>query len=309
MTAKKRWDIERSRNEFSPHYLEHEKFSTKGHGRHPIDKYLRPGRIPHIWCSACGLGISVTCFIKALEETDIPLEKNCVVSGIGCTGRVAGYLNMDSYHTTHGRPIPFATGLKLANPELVVTVYSGDGDLFAIGGNHFIHAARRNVDINVICVNNFNYGMTGGQAGPTTHIKAKTTTTPYGNFEQPFNLPHVAIASGAVYVARWTTLHARRLKESIKEALNKRGFTFIEIISPCPTAYGRRNKIGTGLEEMKYYKERSIIKHNADPAEADLSMGGDLVVGKFKDVDRPTFLDMLNEGVMDKFTKKAGGMK
>jgi 2-oxoglutarate ferredoxin oxidoreductase subunit beta len=306
---KKKWDIEKSRDDFTPHYLEHDRFSAKGHGQHPMDRYLRPGRIPHIWCSGCGLGIATTCFIKALEESGLPLEKNCVVSGIGCTGRVAGYLNVDSYHTTHGRPIPFATGLKLGNPDLTVSVFSGDGDLFAIGGNHFIHAARRNVDINVICVNNFNYGMTGGQGGPTTHIKAKTTTTPYGNFELPFNLPHVAIASGAVYVARWTTLHARRLKESIKEALEKRGFTFVEIISPCPTAYGRRNKLGSGLDEMKYYKERSVIKHNADPAEAYLNVGGDILIGKFKDEDRPTFMDLQKEGILNKFSKNGGGKR
>jgi 2-oxoglutarate ferredoxin oxidoreductase subunit beta len=274
-----------------------------------MDKYLRPGRIPHIWCSGCGLGIATTCFIKALEETGIQLEKNCVVSGIGCTGRIAGYLKLDSYHTTHGRPIPFATGLKLGNPELVVTVFSGDGDLFAIGGNHFIHAARRNVDMNVFCVNNFNYGMTGGQVGPTTHMKGRTTTTPYGNFEHPFNLPHVAIASGAVYVARWTTLHVRRLKEAMKEALLKRGFCFIEIIAPCPTAYGRRNRLGSGLDEMKYYKERSVIKHNADPAEAELSLGGDIVIGKFKDEEKPTFLEIQKEHILDMFSKKGGGNK
>jgi 2-oxoglutarate ferredoxin oxidoreductase subunit beta len=309
MAKKTNWDIEKSRDDFTPPYMTHDRFSAKGHGQHPMDQYLRPGRIPHIWCSGCGLGIAMTCFIKALEETGLPFEKNCVVSGIGCTGRVAGYLNVDSYHTTHGRPIPFATGLKLGNPDLTVSVFSGDGDLFAIGGNHFIHAARRNVDINVICVNNFNYGMTGGQGGPTTHIKAKTTTTPYGNFELPFNLPHVAIASGAVYVARWTTLHARRLKESIKEALNKRGFTFVEIISPCPTAYGRRNKLGTGLDEMKYYKERSVIKHNADPEEAYLNVGGDILIGKFKDEDRPTFLDLQKEGILNKFAVNGGGKK
>ena len=309
MIVHKRWDIERSRDRFSPHYLEHEKWKTGDYGAHPIDKYLRPGRIPHIWCSGCGLGIAMTCFISALEESGIPLNRNCIVSGIGCTGRIAGYLKLDSYHTTHGRPIPFATGLKLGNPELVATVFSGDGDLFAIGGNHFIHAARRNVDINVICVNNFNYGMTGGQVGPTTPMKARTTTTPYGNFEQAFNLPHVAIASGAVYVARWTTLHARRLKNSIKEALLKKGFCFIEIIAPCPTAYGRRNRIGTGLDEMKYYKERSVIKHNADPAEAELVLGGDILVGKFRDVEKPTFLDLQKEGILDVVSVKSGGGK
>jgi 2-oxoglutarate ferredoxin oxidoreductase subunit beta len=158
-------------------------------------------------------------------------------------------------------------------------------------------------------VNNFNYGMTGGQVGPTTHLKAKTTTSPYGNFEAAFNLPHVAIASGAVYVARWTTLHARRLKQSISEALGKKGFCFIEIIAPCPTAYGRRNKLGTGLEEMKYYKERSVIKHGADPAEAELSLGGEIVCGKFKDEEKPTFSDMLNEGIYNVFSGNKGGGK
>jgi 2-oxoglutarate ferredoxin oxidoreductase subunit beta len=309
MTAHKRWDIERSRNKFSPHYLEHEDWKWGDYGAHPMDKYLRPGRIPHIWCSACGLGIAMTCFIGALEESGINLDSNCVVSGIGCTGRIAGYLKLDSYHTTHGRPIPFATGLKLGNPELTVTVFSGDGDLFAIGGNHFIHAARRNVDINVFCVNNFNYGMTGGQVGPTTHLKAKTTTSPYGNFEAAFNLPHVAIASGAVYVARWTTLHARRLKSAMVEALQKKGFCFIEIIAPCPTAYGRRNRLGTGLNEMKYYREHSVIKHDADPAEAELVLGGDILCGKFKDEEKPTFLDMHREGILDVVSKRVGGGK
>jgi len=264
---------------------------------HPLDSYLRPGRIPHIWCSGCGLGTILSSYIIALKESGINLDKTAIVSGIGCTGRAAGYLHVDSYHTTHGRPIPFATGMKLANPELIVTVFSGDGDLFAIGGNHFIHAARRNVDFNVICVNNFNYGMTGGQSGPTTHINARTTTTPYGNFEFPFNLPYVAAASGAVYVARWTVLQVRRLIQSMKEALAKRGFCFIEVISPCPTAYGRRNKLGSGLDEMKYYREHTVVKHGADPKEADILLGKDIIVGKFVDIDKPTFTDTLEAGL------------
>ena len=264
---------------------------------HPLDEYLRPGRIPHIWCPACGLGTILSAYIIALKESNIDLDQSVIVSGIGCTGRAAGYLHTDSYHTTHGRPIPFATGMKLANPELSVTVYSGDGDLFSIGGNHFIHAARRNVDFNVICVNNFNYGMTGGQGGPTTPIGARTTTTPYGNYEYPFNLPYVAAASGAVYVARWTVLHVRRLIQSMKEVLAKRGFCFIEVISPCPTAYGRRNKLGTGLKEMKYYKEHSVIKHGIDPKEADIGLDSDIIVGKFVDIERPTFTDTLESGL------------
>ncbi|MCD4680019.1 MAG: 2-oxoacid:ferredoxin oxidoreductase subunit beta [Bacteroidales bacterium] len=258
---------------------------------HPMDKLIRADRMPHIWCSGCGLGTNFTCYLTAMQKSGLDLNKCVIASGIGCTGRIPGYTNIDSFHTTHGRAIPFALGLKLANPELTVTVFSGDGDLFAIGGNHFIHAARRNVDINIICVNNFNYGMTGGQFGPTTPLDAKTTTSPYGNYEHPFNLVDVAAASGAVYVARWTSVHVRRLTKSIEEALLKKGFTFIEIISPCPTNYGRRNKLGDGLDEMKYYRDHSVIKHGINPKEADLSFNGEIVVGKFVDIDKPTFLD------------------
>jgi 2-oxoglutarate ferredoxin oxidoreductase subunit beta len=251
------------------------------------------------------LGTVLACYISALQNTGIDLDKTAIVSGIGCTGRAAGYLYVDSYHTTHGRPIPFATGLKLANPELIVTVFSGDGDLFAIGGNHFIHAARRNEDFNVICVNNFNYGMTGGQVGPTTPVEARTTTTPYGNFEHPFNLPYVAAASGAVYVARWTVLHVRRLINSMEEALNKKGFCFIEVISPCPTVYGRRNKLGDGLEELKFYRDHSIIKHGIDPKEVDLYLGSEIIVGKFVDIEKPTFLEFYEDN-MKKVLKDYG---
>jgi 2-oxoglutarate ferredoxin oxidoreductase subunit beta len=259
----------------------------------PLDHLLRADRLPHIWCPGCGLGTALTGFIVALDELKVPLDKVVVVSGIGCTGRVAGYVKLDSFHTTHGRAIPFATGLKLANPELTVIVYSGDGDLVAIGGNHFIHAARRNIDITVICVNNFIYGMTGGQGGPTTPLTATSSTTPYGNFEYPFSLPYLAAASGAVYVARWTVLHVRRLKNAIKEAIAKKGFSFVEVISPCPTVYTRRNKLGDGLDMMRYYHDHSEIKHGMDPAQVGIELGGDIVIGKFVDIERPTYHDLM----------------
>ena len=163
-----------------------------GNGGYPREELLRSDRLPHIWCPECGLGTVVSCFTAALTEAELDLDKVAIVSGIGCSGRVAGYLKLDSFHTTHGRAIPFATGLKMANPSLQVVVISGDGDLVSIGGNHFIHAARRNVDITVICVNNFNYAMTGGQVGPTTPLTAVASTTPYGNYEHPFNLPALA---------------------------------------------------------------------------------------------------------------------
>ena len=208
---------------------------------HPLDSLLRSDRLPHIWCPGCGLGPAMACLTKSMEESGVPIEKHVCVSGIGCTGRVAGYLNLDSFHTTHGRALPFATGLKLANPDLQVTVFSGDGDLFAIGGNHMLHAARRNIDLNVICVNNFNYGMTGGQFGPTTPYEAKTSTSPYGNPEGSFNLPHLVASLGAVFVARWTVLHLRQLQHAMNYAIKKKGFTFIEVLAPCPTGFGRRN--------------------------------------------------------------------
>jgi 2-oxoglutarate/2-oxoacid ferredoxin oxidoreductase subunit beta len=275
------------------------------HGVHPDDRYLKPGRIPHIWCPGCGLGIVLSAFIKAMDGLAIPIDETAVVSGIGCTGRVAGYLNMDTYHTTHGRAIPFATGLKLAKPALNVVVFSGDGDLFAIGGNHLIHAARRNMDVTVICVNNYNFGMTGGQVAPTTHRGAKTSTTPYGNTEYPFNLTHLAYASGAGYVARWTTFHARYLIESIKRCFQKKGFNFIEVIAPCPTGYGRANRLGTGLKQMQDYRDKSVIMNGVAPTDEITGLDGPIVVGEFIDREKRTFLEVYQEEVLDRVCRGA----
>ena len=274
------------------------------HGLHPDDIYLKPGRIPHIWCPGCGLGVVLHTYINGLKMAGLQVDQAAVVSGIGCTGRVAGYLDLDTYHTTHGRAIPFATGLALVRPDLTVTVFSGDGDLFAIGGNHFIHAARRNINLKILCVNNFNYGMTGGQAAPTTPVAARTTTTPYGNFEHSFNLPFLAYASGAVYVARWTTFHARHLVTAIAESLTKKGFTFIEVISPCPIGYGRPNKLGSGLDEMKFYRENSLVQNGTDPREADIGLKGKIIVGKFIDQSRPTFDELYTENILSKFKRE-----
>jgi len=256
--------------------------------KHPLDAYLRADRLPLMWCSGCGMGLIVNCFLRGLLKSELVLDKVAVVSGIGCTGRAAGYIKLDSFHTTHGRAIPFATGLKLANPELKVVVISGDGDLVAIGGNHLIHAARRNIDMTVLCVNNFNYGMTGGQLGPTTPLTARTTTSRRGNTEMAFNIPHLAAASGAVSVARWTTAQVYQLEKAITEALLKKGFSLVEVISPCPTYYGRMNNQATGLEQMKYYRENSVIKHGADLKYVDIELNGQIVVGKFIDIDRPS---------------------
>lgn len=258
--------------------------------KHPLDSIIRTERIPHIWCPGCGIGTAFSSCLIAMQSSGIDLTKTAMVSGIGCSGRGAGYVKLDSYHTTHGRAIPFATGMKLANPELSVVVFSGDGDLFAIGGNHFLHAARRNIDITVICVNNFNYGMTGGQAAATTPNNARTPTTPLGNPEQPFNLPLLAYASGATYIARWTMLHTRDLTKSIEEALQRRGFSFIEVLAPCPTGYGRRNR-QKPIESLKIYQDRAIVKNGAHPAEVVLDFDQGITLGKFIDVDHPTFTE------------------
>ncbi len=271
----------------------------KTHGLHPDDRFLKPGRIPHIWCPGCGLGIVLAAFIKAMDSLEIPIDETAVISGIGCTGRVAGYLNMDTYHTTHGRAIPFATGLKLAKPKHNVVVFSGDGDLFAIGGNHLIHSARRNMDITVICVNNYNYGMTGGQSGPTTHLEARTSTTPYGNVEYPFNITHLAYACGAGYVARWTTFHARYMIESFKRCFQKKGFNFIEVIAPCPTGYGRPNRLGTGLKQMKFYRDLFVMMNGVPPTDETTGLNGPIVVGEFVDREKKTFMDVYREEILD----------
>ena len=258
---------------------------------HPMDNLLRMDRIPHIWCPGCGIGLAVSAFTAALEKANIDLDKVCIVSGIGCTGRVAGYVKLDSFHTTHGRAIPFATGVKLGNPKLKVVVFSGDGDLISIGGNHFIHAARRNIDMLVICVNNFIYAMTGGQVAPTTPLGAYATTSPYGCVERPFNIPYIADSSGAVYVARWTALHIRRLTNSMAEALNKTGFSVVEVISPCAIYYSRINRLGDGLDMMKFYHDSSEIRHWEDTKNLDIGFQTKVIVGKFVDRESPTYTE------------------
>jgi len=277
--------------------------ATANQVTNPLDTYLRTDRIPHIWCSGCGIGPAAGCFIRAIDRAGVNPDKIALVSGIGCSGRVAGYVKLDSFHTTHGRALPFATGLKLANPELNVVVFSGDGDLAAIGGNHLIHSARRNIDMTVICINNFNYGMTGGQLGPTTPLEARTATSPYGNFETPFNLPHLVAAAGATYIARWTVMHPRQLERSIAEAMVKPGFSFIEVLAPCPTVYGRMNKQGQGTDQLHSYQERCVVRNGADPKEADIDLHGSIIVGKFVDVSRPTFWDYY-KNVLAKAQKK-----
>jgi 2-oxoglutarate ferredoxin oxidoreductase subunit beta len=269
----------------------------------PVEDLLRQERIPTIWCPGCGIGTSVNSFAFALMNSGLDTKKVVIVSGIGCSGRVSGYMWLDAFHTTHGRPIPFATGLKLANPELTVVVYSGDGDLASIGGNHLIHAARRNVDLKVVLVNNMIYAMTGGQAAATTPHAATSSTTPYGSFEPELSLPHLMDAAGACYVARWTTYHVKQTEKAMSEMLNKKGFSFVEVLSPCPTLYGRRNNLPDGLAAMQDFKKRSKIRHGAPTGEVALVPGGDIICGKFVDRDRPDYLTLMREQLGDHFVE------
>ncbi|MFW9900909.1 MAG: thiamine pyrophosphate-dependent enzyme, partial [Candidatus Thorarchaeota archaeon] len=209
---------------------------------HPLIDMLNLQRF--IFCPGCLIGTVITSITSCLKERGLTSKDYAIVSGIGCTGRSSGCFKAPAFHTTHGRAIPFATGIKLANPKLKVIVLSGDGDLFAIGGNHFIHAARRNVELTVLCINNNIYGMTGGQVAPTSQIGDITATTPYGNVEPPFNLVSLAAAAGATYVARWPGYDTLRLQKSIFKCLDNQGFSFIEVLAPCFVQYGTKNKLG-----------------------------------------------------------------
>lgn len=261
---------------------------------HPSVPYLREDRLPHILCEGCGIGTIVNAMLEAIGESGIQREKLVFVSGIGCSSRVPGYLNFDSLHTTHGRAIAFATGIKLANPELEVVVITGDGDMASIGGNHFLHACRRNIDLLTICVNNQNYGMTGGQASPTTPKGWKSTTTPYGNLEPAMDIAEVATAAGANYVARWSTASPLQIKQSIAKALNMEGFRLIEVLAQCPTAFGRRNKLKTAIEMINWYKSNTIsIEKAKELEEKGEDISAKVVVGEFCERARPGLCRLL----------------
>ena len=264
---------------------------------HVNDEVIRSERLPNIWCPGCGIGIVVGAYVRAIQKSTISRDRQISISGIGCTGRVSGYLNLDSYHTTHGRAIAFATGMAVARPELEITVTAGDGDLGVIGGNHLIHAARRNVDINVIMVNNFNYGMTGGQHGGTTPLGAKTHTSPYGNVETPFNIPYLVAAAGASFVARWTAMHVRQVTAAISRMMEVKGFAFMEVLSPCPPTFGEFNGYPDALDMMKYFRDKAVVDHGADLSTIGVTARPEdpVVVGNFVDRRRPSYQELLGE--------------
>jgi 2-oxoglutarate/2-oxoacid ferredoxin oxidoreductase subunit beta len=226
-------------------------------------KYLRLDRLPHIWCPGCGNGIVLHALVDALDDLKLDRDGVVAVAGIGCSSRSAGYLDLNTVHTAHGRAIPFATGIKLANPKLRVIVITGDGDCTAIGGNHLIHAARRNLDITVILFNNSTYGMTSGQSSPLMPQGAFGTTATYGNVEQPFDICKLVIASGATYVARGTTFHAKQLHRLIAAGIEHKGFSLVEAVTGCPTYYGKLNKAATGPLMLQAQRDHAIAAKDA----------------------------------------------
>ncbi len=227
--------------------------------RELIQKYLRHAKkFPHIWCPGCGNGVVLGCLLRAIDRVGWRKDDVVLASGIGCSSRAPVYVDFGTLHTAHGRALAFATGVKLARPRLNVVVMMGDGDAVGIGGNHFVHACRRNIDMTAIIVNNFIYGMTGGQQSPTTPQGALSTTTMYGNLDQPFDISRLAEAAGATFVARTTTYHVLDLERYLQKAFEHVGFAVVEVVAGCPTCYGRRNRIGGPVEMMRWQKERAV---------------------------------------------------
>jgi 2-oxoglutarate ferredoxin oxidoreductase subunit beta len=258
-------------------------------------RYLRHSKkFPNIWCAGCGIGIVLGTIVRAVD--DLGLDKNAVamVSGIGCTGRMPVYVDFNTMHTTHGRALPFATGLKMVKPQMKVIVVMGDGDALAIGGNHFIHAARRNIGLTAIVVNNSAYGMTGGQHSPTTPRGVKTATTPYGHIEQQFPIAELAATAGASFVARSTVYHVRELEQYIAQAIEEDGFSLVEAISYCHTTLGRINHWGTAPDMMRRLKEQSVTLRQAEQMSAEERQGL-IVRGIFAERDIPEYTELYDE--------------
>jgi 2-oxoglutarate ferredoxin oxidoreductase subunit beta len=253
------------------------------------NNYLRENRLPHIWCPGCGNGLVTGSLLRAIEQLDIPMSKIAVVSGIGCSSRASGYLKFQTLHTTHGRALAFATGLKMARPELTVFVLMGDGDSTAIGGNHLIHACRRNIDLNAIIFNNNIYGMTGGQASPLTPTGMKATTAPYGCTERNFDIMKLTAAAGATFAARATTYHLPLLDRLIVEGAQNKGFSVIEAITYCPVGYGRPNKLGDATRMLNWYKENSISVEKARLTQPD-DTKDKILIGVHARTEAPEFV-------------------
>ncbi len=247
-------------------------------------------RFPTIWCSGCGIGVVMGSLIRAIDSLGLLNDQVALVAGIGCTARMPVYMDFNTLHTTHGRALPFATGLKIARPDMKVIAIMGDGDALAIGGNHFIHAARRNIGITALVVDNSTYGMTGGQYSPTTPLDMRATTAPYGNVEPPFPVCELAAAAGASYVARSTVYHVLELDKYLAQAISNDGFSLVEAVSYCHTTYGRINKLGSAANMMRALKDNSISRSAYDRlSDEDRSANRKIVRGVLHTGKRPEY--------------------
>ena len=260
---------------------------------HPLAGYIRPSAKSTANCPGCGNGILAQSILRAIEELGLTLDDFVFVSGIGCAAWIPSpTFYADVLHTTHGRPIAFGIGVKAALPNKRVMIISGDGDLTAIGGNHLIHAARRNIAMTVFCVNNGIYGMTGGQVAPTTPLGLTTVTTPFGNAENPFDISELVKGAGASFVARWTTYHPRQLVKTAKKAIQKKGFAFVEVLSQCPVEFGRKTGIGNAVQMLEWYKTKSVsVTRAKDMSPKELA--DRIVVGELVDIEKPELMETL----------------
>jgi len=258
---------------------------------HPNAKFIREGGLPHMFCPGCGVGQIMNYFLYAIQELNLDIDDMVLIGGVGCNARIPVYIHADAIHGVHGRTLAWATGVKLANPELTVVIFAGDGDCAAIGGNHLIQAARRNLDVTLIVVNNGIYGMTGGQVAPTTPCDARTSTTPWGNLENSFDLCKLAKAAGATHVSRWTTAHPKSAIKAIKKGIQHKGFSFIEMVSQCPTYFGRYVLGFTEPEEyLNWLRKNSVSKEKASKMSPE-ELAGKIVVGEFVDKREPTLVE------------------
>lgn len=249
------------------------------------ETYLRDEHLPHIWCWGCGIGTLMKSIIKAIDKLNISKDSIAMVSGIGCVSRMPGYVDFNTLHVTHGRALSYATGIKLANPKLNVLVVAGDGDAASIGGNHLIHAARRNIRIVMIVYNNFIYGLTGGQLSPTSPTGTFTTTSPYGNIEPPFDLCKLAEGAGATFVARTTVYHTAQMEDYVRRAIEHKGFSFIDVLGHCHVNYGRRNNRADPFDNLEWFKKNTFpyeALKKLPPEKAGAAAKGKILTGIFK---------------------------
>ncbi len=268
-----------------------------------IHNYLRHDKkFPHVWCPGCGNGILLGSLIRAIDKTGLTKDEIVLVSGIGCSGRLPVYVDFNTLHTTHGRALTYATGVKLANPSLNVITIMGDGDSMAIGGNHFIHAARRNIDITAIILNNSIYGMTGGQYSPTTPYGMRASTAVYNSIEQAFKISELAVTAGAVFVGRQTVYNAKLLDNLIEKAILKKGFSVVEVITHCHTQYGRQNKLGSAVDMLKWQRDNSIPVDKAAKMSPE-ELEGKIITGILVDKELPVY-----EEEYEKVRERAKGL-